>query len=49
MDQKAISMGRVKDKKLNADGVAAFAEKMRPMMFALRALSSNAAAQILNA
>ena len=49
MDQKAHSMGKMKDKKLNAHEVAAVSENMRPMMFALRALSSNAAAQILNA
>ena len=45
----ALSMGKVKGNDLNAEAAAAFAEKLRPMMFALRARSSNAAAQLLNA
>jgi hypothetical protein len=43
-------MGKAKGKKLDDTGAAAaFAQKMRPMLFALRALSSMAAAPVLTA
>jgi hypothetical protein len=35
--------------KVNAERAVAFAEKVRPTMFTLRALSSNASAELLNA